>query len=366
MQYETMLKNMIPVVKESYPLIGAAYAEKENFNLPAGKGSAVTINRPNPNSFTVAAITPAAYGSGEASITSDTETLTLGQPVGCNFAPTDHEVVKAAWEGVMSPTILMAARAMGKYIASALADVAVLAAYQQITKSADALYDLAAIRDKFALNGIDPTTATLCLPSLLEFESNANLLHQQIGGGSLGAYAMQTRLGRVAYDHSLAGKTFTNGTGASIVVAAAGAAKGAFTVTADGGSGTILAGDIITFASHTGNYLVTSAYSGGSMNIYPSLRAAVVNDCAISVVSTTATSLGIAVAPMGLAFVSRPLSIDPEVKGQTFFVTASDDQTGISLNYEVRREYHQTRKQLSCSFAVGKGFPDCVVKYKIA
>lgn len=369
LQYETLLKNMIPIVKESFPILSKAYAEKENFNVPAAKGSPVIINRPNPNNFTPAAITPAAYGSGEAAITSDPETVTLGTPVGVNFAPTDLEVAKGAWEGIMSPTILIAARSLGKYVASALADVAIVSAYQQVTKTDDAIYDLAAIRDKFALNGIDPGTATLCLPSLLAFESNANILHQQIVGGQPAGYSMETRLGRIAYDHSLIGKSFTDGTSDSLYQCKNETAKGAWSMLLDTeGTGTMKVGDIITFAGHTGNYVVTTGITAHSQTLgfYPSLRATVAANEVISLVATTTTEMGIAVADMGLAYVSRPLAIDQEVQGQTFFVTASDDQSGISLNYEVRREYYQTRKQLSICYAVAKGFPDCIVKYKIA
>lgn len=369
MQYQTMLKNMIPVVAESFPILKAAYAEKENFNVPGGKGSPVIINRPNPNNFTVAAITPAAYGSGEASITSDPETLTLGQPVGVNFAPTDREVAQAAWEGIMSPTIMLAAQAIGKYVASALTDVAIVSAFQQVTKTADAVYDLAAIRDKFALNGINPNTATLALPSLLAFESNANVLSNQILNGSTPGFGMETRLGRIAYDHSLIGKSFTDGTSDSLYQVKTGWAKGAFSGTLDTeGTGTMKKGDIITFAGHEGNYVVTAGTTAHSqvLSFWPSLRAAVADNEVISLVATTAASLGIAVAPMGLAFASRPLQLDPEVAGQTFFVSASDESTGISLNYEVRREFYQTRKMLSIMFAVAKGYPDAIVKYKIS
>lgn len=369
LQYETLLKNMIPVVKESFPILEAAYAEKENFNVPAAPGSPVIINRPNPNNFTAAAITPAAYGSGEANITSDAETLTLGTPVGVNFCPTDLEVAKGAWEGVLSPTVLLAARAIGKYLASALADVAIVSSYQQITKTTDAIYDLAAIRDKFALNGIDPTTATLCLPSLLSFESNANVLHQQILGAAPRGYDLQTRLGRIAYDHSLIGKSYTDGTSDSLYQSNANYAKGIFELVLDSeGSGTMKVGDIITFAGHTGNYLVTQATAnpGDTLKIWPSLRSAVAENEVIALTATTAASLGVAVAPLALAYVTRPLLVSPEAKGQTFFVSASDDQSGITLNYEVRREFYQERRQLSVCYAVGKGYPDCIVKYKIS
>jgi hypothetical protein len=348
-------------------MLRRAYREMDNFAAPASPGSPLIINRPNPNSFTAATVTPAAYGSGEASIITVPETVTLGQPVGVNFAPTDLEVTKSADTGQLSQAMTMAAHALGKSVASALTDVAIVSAYQVIAKTSDALADLADIKDAFADNGIGDADFTLCLPGLSEFTGNANLLHAAIGRGNIsGNYGMQTALGEVAYDHSLAGKSFTHGTGTAYVVGAAGAAKGATSIPVEDGSGTGIIGDVVTFASHTGNYVITSAISAGAMSVYPPLRAAVVHNCAISITHTTCTSLGVAVANLGLAFVSRPLQIDPDVRGQTFFATGTDDQSGISLNYEVRREFYQTRRQLSICYAVAKGFPDAIVKYSLA
>lgn len=59
----------------------------------------------------------------------------------------------------------------------------------------------------------------------------------------------------------------TKGTGASYLVNDASSAVGDTTIAADGGSGTILAGDIITIAGDSNNYVVNTALSGGSFAI---------------------------------------------------------------------------------------------------
>lgn len=59
----------------------------------------------------------------------------------------------------------------------------------------------------------------------------------------------------------------TKGTGASYLVNDASSAIGDTTIAADGGSGTILAGDIITIAGDSNNYVVNTALSGGSFAI---------------------------------------------------------------------------------------------------
>lgn len=77
----------------------------------------------------------------------------------------------------------------------------------------------------------------------------------------------------------------TKGTGAGYLVNnAAGYAVGSTTIAADTGAGTILAGDIVTFAGDTNKYVVTSALAAGSFSIgAPGLRVALADNTAITV-----------------------------------------------------------------------------------
>ncbi len=59
----------------------------------------------------------------------------------------------------------------------------------------------------------------------------------------------------------------TKGTGASKLLNDASSAIGDTTIAADGGSGTILAGDVVTFAGDTNNYMVNTALAAGSFTI---------------------------------------------------------------------------------------------------
>lgn len=75
----------------------------------------------------------------------------------------------------------------------------------------------------------------------------------------------------------------TKGTGASYQLSAAGAV-GDTSISVDTGSGTILAGDIVTFAGTTDKYVVNSALSGGSFSIgKPGLLYAEADNDAVSV-----------------------------------------------------------------------------------
>ena len=76
----------------------------------------------------------------------------------------------------------------------------------------------------------------------------------------------------------------TKGTGASKLINDASSAIGDTVINTDGGSGTILAGDIITIAGDSNNYVVNTALAAGSFTIGDTgLRAAAADNAAITV-----------------------------------------------------------------------------------
>lgn len=125
----------------------------------------------------------------------------------------------------------------------------------------------------------------------------------------------------------------TAGTGASYLINNSGGyAIGATTIACDGGTGTILAGDIVTIASN--KYVVATALSGGSFTINaPGLVTAVADDAAITVNATSARNLAFSSDAIVLAtrlpiFPSvGDLAIDNEI--------ITDPRTGISFDLRV-------------------------------
>lgn len=123
----------------------------------------------------------------------------------------------------------------------------------------------------------------------------------------------------------------TAGTGASYLLNGA-LSVGATTVTVDTGSGTILAGDIVTIGSH--KYVVATALSGGSFTINaPGIVAAAADNLAITVNATSARN--IAWSSDAVLLATRlpvfpregDLAIDSEV--------ITDPRTGISFDLRV-------------------------------
>jgi hypothetical protein len=121
----------------------------------------------------------------------------------------------------------------------------------------------------------------------------------------------------------------TKGTGASYTTNTAGYAVGATAITLITGTGTIVAGDVITFAGDTNNYVVASALSGGVVTLAePGLRQAIPASATGVTVGNNYTG-NVLLHRSAAALVVRP-SIQPDtpaVQQQT----VTDPQTGLTF-----------------------------------
>lgn len=106
----------------------------------------------------------------------------------------------------------------------------------------------------------------------------------EAGSSDMLRNGMTDRVQGFALRHSDAVGVHTKGTGASYLLNDASSAVGDTAIAADTGSGTILAGDVVTFAGTSDKYIVNSALSGGSFTIgKPGLLAAESDNDAITV-----------------------------------------------------------------------------------
>jgi hypothetical protein len=129
----------------------------------------------------------------------------------------------------------------------------------------------------------------------------------------------------------------TAGTGAGYLVNnVAGYAAGTKTIAVDTGTGTIVQGDIITFAGSTQTYAVTSALSGNNISFYPGLVTTLADNTAITLKASHRVNL--IFHRDAFAFATRSLQDD----GDANTVTMQDPKTGLVLRLEKIREYKQT------------------------
>lgn len=149
--------------------------------------------------------------------------------------------------------------------------------------------------------------------------------------------------------------THTAGGGAGYLVNnGAGLAIGATTAAVDTGTGTLVVGDIVTFAGHTQTYAITAAHAGGAgtISFTPALRAVVADNAAITKLASGQVNLGF--HKNAIAFASRsemPPSVDRDKWG-TLMDDDPEHGTGLALNFEIVRQNKQELWQLSCLWGV--------------
>jgi len=153
-------------------------------------------------------------------------------------------------------------------------------------------------------------------------------------------------------------QSHTKGTGASYLVNDAASAVGDTSIAADGGSGTILAGDIITINGDTNKYVVNTALSGGNFAIgAPGLRAAAADDAAITVGNSYTANLAFHRRALELAI--RPLA-EPPSSLASDTMTVSDAFSGLTFTVSVYPGYHKSMIEVSVAWGVKAWKPDFI------
>jgi len=146
--------------------------------------------------------------------------------------------------------------------------------------------------------------------------------------------------------------SFTKGTGASYLVNnGAGYAIGATSIAVDTGSGTVLAGDIVTFAGDTNQYVVATALSGGSLVLAaPGLRKALADNAAMTVVNSSARNLAFNRSAIVLAtrMPQRPQEGDMAID----VMTIQDPRSGLAFEVSIYPGYRKIRYEIALAWGV--------------
>lgn len=140
----------------------------------------------------------------------------------------------------------------------------------------------------------------------------------------------------------------TAGTGASYLLNGA-LAVGATTVTVDTGSGTILAGDIVTIGAH--KYVVATALSGGVFTINaPGIRVAAADNAAITVNATSARNIFFS---EDACLLGTRLPELPEEGDEALLIeSVTDPRSGITFELAVYGGYRMVRYQIGLAWGV--------------
>lgn len=322
-------------------LVNADYSQ-----AAAEKGSTITISIPS--AIAVQDVTPAATPPSTADIVPTSATIVLDKWKEAPFHLSDKELLEA--ENDIVPGAVSAA--VAALIEQVNADI--LANYKKFYGASGT-----AGTTPFASDATAATAARRILNVQLAPIANRRIVLDPLAEEKalgLAAFAdavrsgdpaviMEGQIGRkLGFDWYMDQQVpiHTAGTGTGYLVNnAAGYAAGSKTIAVDTGSGTLIVGDIITFAGHTQQYVVTTALSGGSVSFEPGLAVAVADNVAITKVATHTANLAFHRDAIG--FAARPLISAAGASLGAITQSAIDPVTGLPLRLEVTREHKRVR-----------------------
>jgi len=165
------------------------------------------------------------------------------------------------------------------------------------------------------------------------------------------------RLQGFALRQSYQTKRFTKGTNSGATTNAAGYAVGATSITmASAGTGTIIAGDVITFAGDVNQYVVaagdTDVSNGGVITLAaPGLLQAI--PAAATNITTVATSnRNMAFARSAIALATRAPAIPPGGDAAIDSMMVTDPVSGLSFEIRVYAQYRQIQYEVALAWGV--------------
>lgn len=144
----------------------------------------------------------------------------------------------------------------------------------------------------------------------------------------------------------------TKGTGASYLTNSAALTAGVVAIPADTGTGTILAGDVVTFAADTVNkYVVGSALATGTFTLNdPGLRVAIADNNAITVGNSYTGNA--AFHRSAVELVVRPPALPEGGDAAVDMMTIQDPWSGLVFDIAVYKGYRKTMIELRCYWDV--------------
>lgn len=327
-----------------------------------------TIDVPVPVAMTVSDVTPSNTPPAPTNLTPTTVQILLNKWKKADFHLTDkdmHEINSR--EHFLPMQVGEAVRAISNQVnADIFAEYKGVFGYVGTAGTTPFASDASA-----AVNGRKALNAQLCplnnRRGVLDFDAEANAL-------ALAQFADFDKVGNdeVKIEGTLGRKygidwyaddivpLHTAGTGSGFLINNGGGyAAGISTVTVDTGSGTILVGDVVSFAGHSQTYVVTAALASNQFSFYPALKSAVADNAAVTLRASHRVNL--AFHRDAFAFANRPAA-DIEFDGGSKISRMTDPKTGISMTLELSRQHHQTVWEFSILYGVKLVRPELAVR----
>ena len=162
------------------------------------------------------------------------------------------------------------------------------------------------------------------------------------------------RVMRFAIRQSNAISTVTKGTGASYTSSAAGFAIGVTSIPIITGTGTVLAGDVVTFAGDTNKYVVATgvAAPGTIVLAAPGLRQAIPASATAMTIGGNFTA-NIAFSRSAIVLATRGVALPDGGDNATDVMQAVDPVSGLAFEIAEYKQFLQTVYHVRLAWGVG-------------
>lgn len=364
------LTNLIPTIYEgldkvSRELTGLTRAVSM---FPSAERAAKdqTITYPVVPAYAAADITPAATGPDPSASTIGTGSMSISKSRGVTFYWEGDEQLglKDGFSPIFRDQVSQSMRTLTGEMESDLAALHIYASRAigtaGTTPFAEDLSDTSALRKVLSDNGaslddlqlVINTTAGQALRDLSQL-NKAN----EAGGDDLLRRGVLLDVHGFAIRESAGIKTSTKGTGANATTNTAGYAIGATVITlASAGTGTIVAGDVITFAADSNQYVVasgdTDVSNGGTITLAePGLRKAIAAEAtAITVTANSARNMAFSKSAIHLA--TRVPAMPQGGDAADDVVIVTDPVSGLSFQVALYRQYKRVAFEVGAAWGV--------------
>jgi len=148
----------------------------------------------------------------------------------------------------------------------------------------------------------------------------------------------------------------TKGTGASYITDGT-YAVGATAITIDGGTGTVLAGDVVTFAGDANKYVVETALTGGVVTLAaPGLKASLADGVAMTVGNAYAANMAFNRDAIVLVTRAPARPVEGDLAEDVMLMT--DPRSGITFEVSMYKEYRQVHFEVALAWGVSAIKPE--------
>ena len=325
-----------------------------------------TINIPIVPAITAADITPAvtAPDNGDATIGNTTMTISKSRYAPVRWNGEEQKAVNNTniYQNVNTQRFTQAMRTLVNEVETDLAALYVHASRAYGTAAtapfgtAGDLSDVAQMRKILEDNGAPQSDLQLVLGSaaVANMRGKQNTLFKLNEAGT-DAMLRQGAIGDIEgfqIHNSGQVKAHTKGTGASYTSDTAGYAIGATAITLITGTGTILAGDVVTFAGDTNKYIVKTALTGGVVTLQePGLKIALAASAVALTVGGTSTE-NMAFSRSAITLVTRAPAMPDGGDSADDVLTVSDPVSGLAFQIAMYRQYRQVRFEVGLAWGV--------------